>query len=82
MNAIKKTAQNQSSCAAYRAVLPINRLLSSSSQYAFYRQRMGVMRFQLALVCTLKHARDAGKIASREAMYAMKQLSLLVISWE
>lgn len=35
---------------------------------SFYRQRMGVMGFQLALVCTLKHARDAGKIASREAM--------------
>ena len=35
---------------------------------------MGDMGFQLALVCTLKHARDAGKIASRDAMYAMKRL--------
>lgn len=41
----------------------------------------GRMGFQLALVYTLKHARDAGKIASREAMCAMKQLSLPVISW-
>ncbi len=28
-----------------------------------------------------KHVRDAGKIASRDAMCAMKQLSLPVISW-
>ena len=49
--------------------------------YVFPSLRMGVMGFQLALVCTLKHARDAGKITSREAMCAMKQLSLPVISW-
>lgn len=81
MNAIKKTAQNQSSCAAYRAVLAINRLPSSWGLYVFPSLRMCDMGFQLALVCTLKHARDAGKIASREAMCAMKQLSLPVISW-